>query len=41
MPLHPIGEINRVGQLGSPYSVRNYGVVSSEYGTDSRSRDTC
>lgn len=33
MPIHPIGEIKRVGQLGSPYSVRDYGVVSNEYGS--------
>ena len=32
MPIHPIGIINRVGALGSPYSVRNYGEVSKEYG---------
>ena len=33
MPIHPIGVTNRVGQLGSPYSVQDYGVVSSEYGS--------
>ena len=33
MPIHPIGEINRVGELGSPYSVRDYGAVGAEYGT--------
>jgi glycosidase len=32
MPIHPIGEERSVGQLGSPYSVQDYGVVSSEYG---------
>ncbi|WP_197530387.1 alpha-amylase family glycosyl hydrolase [Bythopirellula polymerisocia] len=32
MPIHPIGQLNSVGQLGSPYSVMDYGVVSSEYG---------
>lgn len=32
MPIHPVGQINSVGQLGSPYSVQNYGQVSSEYG---------
>ncbi len=33
MPIHPIGQVNMKGELGSPYSVRDYGVVSSEYGT--------
>ncbi|MBA3484097.1 MAG: alpha-amylase [Pirellulales bacterium] len=32
MPIHPIGQERTVGQLGSPYSVRDYSVVSSEYG---------
>ncbi len=32
MPIHPIGQINMKGELGSPYSVRDYGAVSSEYG---------
>lgn len=30
MPIHPIGQINSVN---SPYSVKNYKAVSSEYGT--------
>lgn len=34
MPIHPIGEINRVGTMGSPYSVRDYRSVSSEYGSE-------
>src|SRR5262245_54966387 len=33
MPIHPVGQVNSVGQLGSPYSVRDYGAVSSEYGS--------
>lgn len=33
MPIYPVGQQNSVGQLGSPYSVRNYKEVSSEYGT--------
>ncbi len=33
MPIHPIGQINSAGGLGSPYSVANYTQVSSEYGT--------
>ncbi len=32
MPIHPIGQVNMKGELGSPYSVRDYGAVSSEYG---------
>ena len=32
MPIHPIGQERSVGQLGSPYSVQDYGAVSSEYG---------
>ena len=32
MPIHPIGTTNMKGELGSPYSVADYGVVSSEYG---------
>lgn len=33
MPIYPVGILNSVGQLGSPYSVRDYKTVSSEYGT--------
>lgn len=33
MPIHPIGEKNRKGTLGSPYSVRNYYTVNPEFGT--------
>lgn len=32
MPIHPVGVLNSVGELGSPYSVRDYKAVSSEYG---------
>lgn len=32
MPIYPIGELNSVGQLGSPYSVRNYKEVNPEFG---------
>jgi alpha-amylase len=32
MPIHPIGQIEMKGELGSPYSVADYGAVSSEYG---------
>jgi len=33
MPIHPIGERNRKGTLGSPYSVRDYRAVNPELGT--------
>lgn len=33
MPIHPIGERNRKGRLGSPYSVRDFRAVNPEYGT--------
>jgi glycosidase len=33
MPIHPIGEPNRKGTLGSPYSVRDYYAVNPELGT--------
>jgi glycosidase len=33
MPIHPIGEKNRLGSLGSYYSVQNYLDVNPEYGT--------
>lgn len=33
MPIHPIGEKNRKGTLGSPYSVRDYYGVNPEFGS--------
>jgi glycosidase len=33
MPIHPIGEKNRKGGLGSYYSVRDYKAVNPEFGT--------
>ena len=33
MPIHPIGQENRKGKLGSPYSVRDYLGVNPEFGT--------
>ena len=33
MPIHPIGEVNRKGSLGSPYAIRDYRQVNPEYGT--------
>ena len=34
MPIHPIGELNRKGTLGSPYAVRDYFAVNPEFGTE-------
>jgi cyclomaltodextrinase / maltogenic alpha-amylase / neopullulanase len=33
MPIHPVGEENKKGALGSPYSVRDYFEVNPEFGT--------
>jgi cyclomaltodextrinase / maltogenic alpha-amylase / neopullulanase len=33
MPIHPIGELNRRGTLGSPYAVRDFFTVNPEFGT--------
>lgn len=33
MPVHPIGEHNRKGPLGSPYAVRDYYGINPEFGT--------
>lgn len=33
MPVHPIGEKNRKGTLGSPYSVKDYMAVNPEFGS--------
>jgi len=33
MPIHPVGEKNKKGTLGSPYSVRDYFDVNPEFGT--------
>ena len=33
MPVHPIGELNRKGGLGSPYAVKDYLAVNPEFGT--------
>jgi alpha-amylase len=33
MPIHPIGILKNAGELGSPYSVRDYKAVNPEYGT--------
>jgi len=33
MPIHPIGELNRKGPLGSYYSIKDYKDVNPEFGT--------
>ena len=33
MPIHPVGKINRKGELGSPYSVQDYYGINPEFGT--------
>ena len=33
MPIHPIGQLNKKGGLGCPYSIRDYRAVNPEYGT--------
>jgi glycosidase len=33
MPIHPIGQRNKKGSLGSPYSIADYRAVNPEYGT--------
>ena len=33
MPIHPIGERNRKGTLGSPYAVKDYMAINPELGT--------
>ncbi|MDP5103772.1 MAG: alpha-amylase family glycosyl hydrolase, partial [Erythrobacter sp.] len=34
MPIHPIGELNRKGSLGSPYAVRDYRAVNPDFGSE-------
>ena len=33
MPIYPVGQLKSVGELGSPYSVKDYKAVSTEFGT--------
>lgn len=33
MPIHPIGELNRKGELGSYYAVKDYKGINPEFGT--------
>jgi glycosidase len=34
MPIHPIGELNRKGTLGSYYSVKNYRGINEDFGSE-------
>ena len=34
MPIHPIGEKNRKGTIGSPYAIRDYRAIDPAYGTE-------
>jgi len=33
MPIHPIGEVGRKGELGSPYAIKDYYAIDPNYGT--------
>ena len=33
MPIHPTGQKNKKGTIGSPYSVRDYDAINPDYGT--------
>ncbi len=33
MPVHPIGEVKRLGSLGSYYSIKDYTAINPEFGT--------
>ncbi len=33
MPIHPMGQLNKKGTIGSPYAVRDYYAINPEYGS--------
>jgi glycosidase len=39
MPIHPVGVLNSAGGLGSPYSIKDYLAVNTEFGTLQDLRD--
>lgn len=41
MPIHPIGQLNKKGELGCPYSIQNYREVNPDYGTKDEFRMLC
>ena len=34
LPIHPIGQLNKKGGLGCPYSISDYRGINPEYGTE-------
>jgi len=34
LPVHPIGEVDRIGEAGSPYSIKKYDAIRTELGTE-------
>ena len=34
MPIHPIGQLNKKGSLGCPYSIKDFRGINPEYGTE-------
>jgi len=38
MPIHPIGEVNRKGGMGSPYAVKDYRAINPDLGTEEEFR---
>jgi len=41
MPIHPIGQLNKKGSLGCPYSIQDYRQVNPEYGNQKEFRLLC
>ncbi|GAB4275311.1 MAG: alpha-amylase family glycosyl hydrolase [Candidatus Promineifilaceae bacterium] len=41
MPIHPIGQLNKKGELGCPYSIQDYRSVNPEYGTKKQFEMLC
>lgn len=39
MPIHPVGQLNSAGGLGSPYAVQNYLAVNAEFGNLAKLRE--
>lgn len=39
MPIHPVGQVRSAGGLGSPYSVKNYRQVNTEFGDLAKLRE--
>ncbi len=41
MPIHPIGQLNKKGSLGCPYSIQDYRQVNPEYGSIEDFKQLC